>query len=97
MQRLFRLIWGDDFDPALRPLPAVGFFETLAGSTAWPFLGIWAIDHLGASQVQLSIGFLLGACAAIASGWVGGHLSDHIGRRPVMLVATAGFVATPIA
>jgi hypothetical protein len=58
------LIWGTDFDPAIRPLLAVGFCETLAGSTAWPFLGVWALEHLGASQVELSVGFLVGALAA---------------------------------
>jgi predicted MFS family arabinose efflux permease len=97
LRRLALLLWGTDFDPALRPLLAAGFFETLAGSAAWPFLGVWALEHLGASQVQLSAGFLLGALASIASGWLGGHLSDYIGRRPVMLAAEAGFAAVPLA
>ena len=96
MHRLARLIWGTDFDPAIRPLLAVGFCETVAGSAAWPFLGIWALEHLGASQVELSAGFLFGALTAIASGWLGGHLSDYVGRRPVMLVAQAGFVVVPL-
>ena len=94
--RLARLIWGTDFDPAIRPLLAVGFTETFAGSALFVFLGIWAIKHLGASQVQLSVAFLLGAVAAIASGWIGGHLSDHIGRRPVMLTAMAAFTVAPL-
>jgi predicted MFS family arabinose efflux permease len=96
VQRLARLIWGTDFDPAVRPLLLVGFFETLAGSTAWPFLGIWAIKALGASQVELSVGFLFGAAAAIVAGWLGGHLSDHVGRRPVMLGAWSAFVFVPL-
>jgi predicted MFS family arabinose efflux permease len=97
LRRLALLIWGTDFDPALRPLLVAGFCETLAGSAAWPFLGIWALDHLGASQVQLSVGFLLGALTSIASGWLGGHLSDYVGRRPVMIAAEAGFVVVPVA
>src|SRR5439155_21426256 len=96
-RRLALLIWGTDFDPALRPLLAAGFCETLAGSAAWPFLGIWALERLGASQVKLSAGFLLGALASIASGWLGGHLSDYVGRRPVMLAAEVGFMAVPLA
>ena len=97
MQRLARLIWGTDFDPAVRPLLLVGFCGTLAGSTVWPFLGIWALEDLGASQVELSVAFLLGAAAAIVSGWLGGHLSDYVGRRPVMLGAWIGFAVVPLA
>ena len=97
VRRLFRLIWGTDFDPEIRPLLAVGFFETLAGSCVWTFLGIWAIKHLGASQSALSLAFLFGAVAAIAAGWLGGHLSDHLGRRPVMLGSAAAFAAAPLA
>src|SRR5205085_3624765 len=41
-------------------------------------------------------GFLLGALTAIASGWLGGHLSDYIGRRPVMLAAWVGFIVVPL-
>jgi len=85
LRRLSRLIWGTDFDPAIRPLLLAAFAGTFAGSAAFPFLGIWAVKHLGASQVQLSVGFLLGAISAIASGWLGGHLSDHLGRRRIML------------
>lgn len=96
MHRIFRLIWGTDFDPEIRPLLAVGFVETVAGSALFVFLGIWALEHLGASQAQLSVAFLLGAVAATAAGWFGGHLSDHVGRRPVMLVSTAAFAVTPL-
>jgi predicted MFS family arabinose efflux permease len=96
VQRIYRLIWGDDFDPAIRPLLAVGFTETVAGSALFVFLGIWAIKHLGASQTQLSVAFLLGAAASIASGWIGGHLSDLVGRRPVMLTSTTIFTLTPL-
>jgi len=96
VHRLARLIWGTDFDPAIRPLLAVGFCATVASSAALPFLGIWALEHLGASQVELSAGFLLGALTAIASGWLGGHLSDYLGRRPVTLAAQAGFVVVPL-
>jgi predicted MFS family arabinose efflux permease len=96
LHRLARLIWGTDFDPAIRPLLLAAFMGAFAGSAAFPFFGIWAVKHLGASQVQLSIGFLLGAAAAIASGWLGGHLSDHVGRRRIMLSAWTTMAVAPL-
>jgi predicted MFS family arabinose efflux permease len=88
--RLLRLIWGGEVDRALRPVLAVGLAGSIAGGAMYPFLGIWAIKHLGASQTALSIGFLGGALAAGAVGYLGGHLSDHIGRRPLILAGWAG-------
>jgi predicted MFS family arabinose efflux permease len=86
--RLFRLIWGDHVDPPLRPVLAVTFASALAFSSVWSFIGIWAIDHLGASNSQLGVAFLFGAAAAAVGGYAGGHLSDHVGRKPLIL---AGF------
>jgi predicted MFS family arabinose efflux permease len=88
--RLFRLVWGDDVDPALRPILAVQLAGSAAFSAAWVFIGIWAVDELGASSRQLSVAFLVGAVAAILGGYAGGHLSDHLGRRPVILFAWGG-------
>ena len=84
--RLFRLIWGDDVERALRPLLIVGFVGSLGGSACWTFVGIWAIDELQASSSQLGLYFGLAAAVISASmGYLGGHLSDHLGRRPVIL------------
>ncbi len=41
--RLFRLIWGGNVDRALRPVLAVSLAGSIAGSTAYPYMGIWAI------------------------------------------------------
>jgi predicted MFS family arabinose efflux permease len=68
----------------------------MATSSAFSFLGIWAIKKLGASDVQLSIGFLASALAAGAAGYVGGHLSDHVGRRPVILAGWTGLTFAPL-
>lgn len=79
----------------LRPVLAVQFVGSAAGSTVFTFIGIWAIDELGASNAQLAFGFLFGAIAASISGFAGGHLSDQFGRRPVILVGwslQAGFM-----
>jgi MFS family permease len=83
------LIFGDNVDRALRPLLAVTFFGSLAGSTTWVFIGIWAVKHLDASSQGLSVAFLFGAIFFMLSSYTGGHLSDHFGRRPVMLIGWA--------
>ena len=85
VSRLIRLIWGGEIDRALRPVLAVGLAGSIAGSSAFPFLGIWAIKYLHASQSQLAFAFLGGAVLAGVIGYAGGHWSDHIGRRPLIL------------
>lgn len=84
--RLFRLVWGGDVEPALRPVLAVGLIGSTCFSAGWIFAGIWAIQELGATSGQLGNTFLIAAVAAIVSGYLGGHASDYIGRRPVILI-----------
>ena len=53
--RIFRLVWGGDVDRALRPVLAVSLIGSIAGSTIFPFLGIWAIKDLHASPTRLGV------------------------------------------
>jgi predicted MFS family arabinose efflux permease len=96
VRHLLRLIFGAEIDRALRPVLAVSFVGGVATSTGFPFLGIYAIKHLGASHIQLSVGFLASAFAAGIAGYIGGHMSDRIGRRPVILVGWAGLAIIPL-
>jgi len=94
--RLFRLVWGGDVDRALRPVLAVGLAGSIAGATAFPFLSIWALKHLHAGQVQLGLAYLVGAVLSGITGYVGGHWSDKIGRRPLILLGWGGQAVVPI-
>jgi predicted MFS family arabinose efflux permease len=84
--RLFRLVWGPEVDRALRPVLAVSFVGSTAFSAGWSFVGIWAIDELGASKSGLGAAFLAAAVVGMITGYAGGHLSDHVGRKPMILV-----------
>ena len=90
--RIFRLVWGGDVDRALRPVLAVSLVGSIAGACAYPFLGIWAIKDLHAPQSKLAFSYLAGAVLAGAMGYAGGHWSDRVGRRPLIL-AGWGFQA----
>src|SRR3954465_6014301 len=83
--RLFRLVWGGDVDRALRPVLAVSLVGSIAGASAYPFMGIWAIKELGAPQSRLGFTYLIGAGLGGLSGYAAGHWSDKIGRRPLIL------------
>jgi predicted MFS family arabinose efflux permease len=87
---LYRVIFGSDTDPALRPLLGVNLAGSLAGSTVFSFIGIWAIKKLGADPTALGIAYLVSALIGVGSGYLGGHLSDHIGRRPLIFAGWIG-------
>jgi len=87
---LYRLIFGSDTNPALRPILGVNFAGTLSGSTMWSFIGIWAIERLHADQSTLGLVYLVSALMAVASGYLGGHLSDRVGRRPLIFAGWTG-------
>jgi hypothetical protein len=74
-RRLAHLIWGAEVDCALRPVLAIALVGAMSGSTLWSFLGIWAVDELGAEPGQLGTAFLVAAVMAGVLGYLGGHLS----------------------
>ena len=94
---LYRLVFGSDTNPALRPVLAVNFAGSLAGSTMFSFVGIWAIERLHADQSTLGLAYLVSALLGVASGYAGGHLSDHVGRRPLIFAGWAGQTAVVLA
>jgi predicted MFS family arabinose efflux permease len=87
---LYRIIFGSDTDSALRPILAINFAGSLAGSTVWSFVGIWAIKRLGADPSALGLAYLISALIGVGAGYLGGHLSDYVGRRPLILAGWIG-------
>jgi predicted MFS family arabinose efflux permease len=92
VSRFVRLVWGGDVDRALRPVLAVSLVGSIAGSSAYPFMGIWAIKHLHTPQSRLAFTYLIGAVLAGVMGYAAGHWSDRVGRRP-MIIAGWGLQA----
>ncbi len=95
VRRVMRLVWGDDLDDALRPVLGVTLVSSMAGSATWSFMAIWAIEELDAKE-ELPFALLASAVLAMLSGFVGGYLSDRIGRRRVILFGNAIMVGYPI-
>ena len=95
VRRVIHLIWGDDLDDALRPVLGVTLASSAAGSATWSFMAIWAIEELDA-KAELPFALLLGAAFAATSGFLGGHLSDRIGRRRVLLFGQGVMVGYPL-
>jgi len=89
------MIWGAEIDRALRPLLAISLAGAIAGSTWWTFMGIWAVTVLDA-KAALPFVFGIGALLAAMSGYAGGALSDHFGRRVIMLVGEGVMVVYPL-
>ena len=95
--RLFRLVWGGDVDRALRPVLAVSLAGSIANSALYPFMGIWAIRELHASQTKLAFTYLVGAALSLLIGYAAGHWSDRIGRRPLILAGWGFQALVPLA
>ena len=85
LRRSAHLIWGADVDEALRPVLLVTLMGSVAGSSSWIFMGIWAVKELGATSGELSFGYLVSAVVGGIVGYAGGHLSDRFGRRTLIL------------
>jgi predicted MFS family arabinose efflux permease len=96
---LSRAALGGDVDPRVRPVVAVSFAYAVSFSTFWVYVGVFAVDRLGARAAEVGILFLLSAPAAGIANYLSGSLSDLFGRkRPIVAsflaaAATVGVLA----
>ena len=95
VRRVVQLVWGDDLDDALKPVLGVTLVGSAAASATWSFMAIWAIEELDAKQ-ELPFALLVSAVLAMLSGFIGGYLSDRVGRRRVLLFGQAIMVGYPV-
>lgn len=87
LYRILDVTLGLEVDRLLGPLLLVSFLSTAAFSALWSFIGIWAATFMHAGSITIGIMYALDALAAAATGYLGGRLSDRIGRRKVISIA----------
>ena len=94
--KIQRRVMGGSIERALVPILGVAFAGSVTGGMIWSFIGIWAIERLGASNFQLAGGFTAAAVTGAIGGYVGGALSDRVGRRPLILFGWSMNALTPL-
>ncbi len=74
----------------------VGTFVNRTGLVVLPFLALFLTSQRGFGVPAATAAVSLYGAGAFAGGFVGGWLSDRIGRRPVLLLSLGG-AAVPVA
>src|SRR4051812_44512888 len=80
---------GPEATEGVWPLMLVVAVGTGASSAFYGYAGVWAIKELGASPGQVGVMFVFDASFAAIAGYLGGGISDRVGRRTVMVVSFA--------
>ena len=74
----------------------VGTFVNRTGLVVLPFLALYLTSQRGVGVAAATLAVSLYGAGAFLGGFVGGWLSDRVGRRPVLL-ASLGGAAVPVA
>ncbi|WP_344014804.1 MFS transporter [Streptomyces thermospinosisporus] len=83
-----KLLLGMEWDPVLGRAAVVHLISGASFSTFWSYAGVWAIEALGATTGQVGLMFLLSAVLSPPAAWLGGFVSDAVGRRSVLVSST---------
>ncbi|MEU3659973.1 MFS transporter [Streptomyces sp. NPDC032940] len=83
-----KLLLGMEWDPVLGRAAVVHLISGASFSTFWSYAGVWAIEALGATTGQVGLMFLLSAVLSPPAAWLGGFVSDAVGRRSVLVAST---------
>ncbi|MEU0729499.1 MFS transporter [Streptomyces sp. NPDC006140] len=83
-----KLLLGVEWEPTLGRAAVVHLLSGASFSTFWSYVGVWAIESLDATATQVGLIFLLSAVLTPPAAWVGGHISDHLGRRRILVGST---------
>ncbi|MHA3701175.1 MFS transporter [Jatrophihabitans sp. YIM 134969] len=68
-------------------------FEAAATTALLPFVVVWAHDRVGLVGVAAGLLFVGQALGEFGAGVAGGGLADRVGRRRVLVIASAGTAA----
>ena len=90
VRRIARALWSGEIEPALWPVLVVSLLFMAMYATFWTFVGLLALKRLHAGGGTIGLLFLLASAAGMVSAYLGGELSDRIGRKPVIAFAIAG-------
>lgn len=90
MQRILRFL--QEYHPIVHVLLLGTILARAASSMSMPFLAIYLSKTSNISPILIGVIVGLGPLAATVGGFVGGALSDKLGRKTIMLVALSGWV-----
>src|SRR5881396_2445470 len=76
---------------------AVTALASVAFSGFWTFVGVYGLQGLGAGSGELGLVLGVEACCAGLAGYLGGSLSDRIGRKPFIVLGWTGQAAVCLA
>ncbi|PUA40912.1 MFS transporter [Paenibacillus elgii] len=81
-----------DYHPIVHVLLVGTALARIASSMSMPFLAIYLSRESGLHPIMIGAIIGIGSLAGMAGGFVGGALSDRLGRKFIMMIALIGWV-----
>jgi len=89
-------VLGGELDRRVLSIAAVTLVYSASFSTFWVYVGVYAVKGLGWPAARVGLLFLLSAPAAAVANYFSGRISDHTGRKSLIVgsfLASAANVA----